>query len=213
MQQIKDLYNSTPVRHLESLGILDRETVCVHCNWLDDEERDILADRGARVVTCPASNMKLASGIAPVPEMLADNITIGLGTDGCASNNRLDLFREMDLLAKMHKVHQQDPTTVPARQALKIATRGGAKILSQQDRIGSLSKGSCADLILLDLRQPHLLPFYNQDLLVYGASGADVHTVIINGRLIMDKKKILSFDEEETMRRVSGLVAELQNSR
>ncbi len=166
VKQIQEQHNTTPVRYLNSLGILDRHTICVHCVWLDDEEMEILARSNATVSTCPQSNMKLGAGIAPLKELLSRNIPVGLGTDGCASNNTLDLFQEMDRCAKLHKVKDLDPTALPAGQILQMATGGGAEILGLQEKIGSLAPGKAADLVLLDLQQPHLQPFYSQDLLV-----------------------------------------------
>ncbi len=209
-RQMQELHGTTPVRYLESLGVLDRDTVCVHCIWLDQEDIELLARSGAGVATCVASNMKLGAGIAPVMEKAASGITIGLGTDSCASNNRLDLFHEMALCAKLHKVHHHDPTVLPARQVLQMATINGAAVLGLADRIGTLTPGKCADIIIIDLQQPHLVPFYNSDLLVYGASGSDVVSAIINGRLVMHKRQILTFDVEEAMARVRELSRPLQ---
>lgn len=200
--QIKKRYGTSPVRHLDQLGILDENTVLVHCVWLNDEDIKIIAQTGAKIALCPESNMKLASGIAPVKEILAKNIPVGLGTDSCASNNDLDLFVEMDAFAKLHKVHHSDPTLLPARQVMTLATNGGARVLGLENRIGTLTPGKQADIILIDVDQPHLTPFYNADLLVYAARGADVSIVIINGRLIMKNRKILSFDMKEAMSRV-----------
>ena len=209
VEQVRAQHGLTPVRYLESLGILDRDTVCVHCVWLEEEEIGILARTGAKVSTCPQSNMKLGSGIAPLKEMLAAGISVGLGTDGCASNNRLDLFFEMDICAKLHKVKNLDPTALPATTVLQMATAGGADVLGLQDRIGSLLPGKKADIILLNLMQPNLQPFYHPDLLVYAASGADVSTAIINGKPVMQDRKILTFDVDETMAMVRKLAGDL----
>ena len=209
VKQIQEQHNTTPVRYLNSLGILDRHTICVHCVWLDDEEMEILARSNATVSTCPQSNMKLGAGIAPLKELLSRNIPVGLGTDGCASNNTLDLFQEMDRCAKLHKVKDLDPTALPAGQILQMATRGGAEILGLQEKIGSLAPGKAADLVLLDLQQPHLQPFYSQDLLVYAANGADVSSVIINGRLVVENRRILTSDVQEIMDRVRELARSL----
>ena len=201
---IQSPQGTSPIRHLAALGLLDPGTICIHGVWLDDEDLDLLAGNGAGVVVCPQSHLKLASGMAPVSAMIERGIRVGLGTDGCASNNSLDMFREMDLLCKTQKVHTLDATALPARQALRCATVNNAALLGLGN-IGQLLPGYKADLILLDLQQPHLTPCYNQDLLVYGAGGADVHTVIIDGRLVMEDKKILSFDIQETMREVRRL--------
>ena len=134
---------------------------------------------------------------------------MGLGTDGCASNNTLDLFSEMDICAKLHKVKDIDPTALPAKTVLKMATIGGASVLGMSDDIGSLSPGKKADIILLNLMQPHLQPFYHPDLLVYAANGADVSTVIIDGKLVMRDRKILTFDADQAMAKVRKLAENL----
>jgi 5-methylthioadenosine/S-adenosylhomocysteine deaminase len=205
VEQIQEQHNTTPVRYLNSLGILDKDTVCIHCVWLDEEEIEILAKSGAKVSTCPQSNMKLGSGIAPLKKILAAGISVGLGTDGCASNNTLDLFSEMDLCAKLHKVRDLDPTALPAKTILEMATIGGASALGLANDIGNLSPGKKADIILLNLMQPHLQPFYHPDLLVYAANGADVSTVIINGKIVMQDRHILTQDINETMEKVREL--------
>ena len=203
-----DPQGTSPVRHLHALGLLDSNTICVHSVWLDDEDLDILAATGASVVTCPQSNLKLASGTAKVVEMLARGIHVGLGTDGCASNNSLDMFREMDMLAKVQKLRTLDATALPAWQALRCATSGNAAALGLSG-LGRLAIGCRADLLLLDLQAPHLTPFYNQDLLVYAAQGNDVHTVIVDGRIVVKDRKLLAFDLGETLSQVEKLAGSL----
>ncbi len=195
----------SPVRHLEALGILDEQTVCVHCVWVDEEDLDILARRNARVSICPQSHLKLASGMAPLAAMLERSITVGLGTDGAASNNGLDLFREMDICAKVQKIKTMDPVAVRAGDVLRLATGDGAAVLGFADRLGAIREGCLADLILVDLDRPHLQPFYGPDLLVYAAGGADVRSVIVNGKLIMHNRQLLTIDLDETMARVRDL--------
>jgi 5-methylthioadenosine/S-adenosylhomocysteine deaminase len=146
--------------------------------------------------------MKLASGVAPVPELLARGVTVGLGTDGCASNNNLDLFQEMDSAAKLHKVHRLDPTVMPSSVVLEMATLGGARVLGLEKEIGSLEVGKKADIIVLDLNRPHLQPVYNiVSQLVYSAVGADVRDVIIDGKLVMHDRKLLTLDEETILQK------------
>ena len=209
VEQLQEQQGTTPVRYLENLGILDSNTVCVHCVWLDKEELKVLAHTGAHVATCPQSNMKLGSGIAPLEKILAAGISTGLGTDSSASNNRLDMFYEMDMCAKLHKVKDLDPTALPAQTVMRMATTGGAAVLGLKKDIGSLFPGKNADIILVDIRQPHLQPFYHPDLLVYAASGADVATVIINGKIVMQDRKILTFDVLQTMAEVRKLAENL----
>ncbi len=202
---IKDMQGGSPIRHLDALGILDPETVCVHCVWADEEDMDILVERGAGVVVCPQSHLKLASGISPLETMLAKGIQVGLGTDGAASNNGLDMFREMDICAKIQKIRFLDPVAVPAAEILKMATTGGAAVLGMEESIGTLAPGNNADIILVNLNTPHLQPMHGTDLLVYAADGADVQTVLINGKPVMQDRKILSFNLAETMDQVRRL--------
>jgi 5-methylthioadenosine/S-adenosylhomocysteine deaminase len=204
-QLIHERHGTSPVRHLFELGVLDERTVCVHCVWLDQKDIDLLAESKAKVVTCPESNMKLASGTAPVPAMLAGGISVGLGTDGCASNNDLDLFGEMNMLAKLHKLSRMDPTILPASQVLRMATADGAKLLSMPKGCGRLQVGSPADCIVLNVHKPHYVPFYNPNILVYAGRGSDVDHVIINGKVVVHGGRIVSFDLEEVQKKVLEL--------
>jgi 5-methylthioadenosine/S-adenosylhomocysteine deaminase len=200
---IRDKYGNTPVRHLYDLGILDDKTIAVHCNWVDEEEIRILADCGTKVSHNPESSMKLAAGVAPIPRMMEQGITVGLGTDGCASNNDLDLLAEMDTTAKIHKVTSMDPTVMDAQTVVKMATRDGANLLGLEDRIGSIEVGKCADIIILDMNKPHLTPLYNHySHLVYAASGHDVTTVIIDGKIVMRNRDCVTIDIEDVMEQV-----------
>jgi 5-methylthioadenosine/S-adenosylhomocysteine deaminase len=202
VEEISQKYGQRPVNHMESLGLLSPSLIACHCVWLTEAEMDLLARRGVKVVHNPESNMKLASGVAPIPELLAKGVTVGLGTDGCASNNNLDLFQEMDSAAKLHKVHRLDPTVMPSDVVLHMATLGGAKVLGLDKEIGSLEVGKKADIIILDLNRPHLQPIYNiTSHLVYSATGADVRDVIIDGQLIMQDRKLLTLDENEILRK------------
>ncbi|MCX5885121.1 MAG: amidohydrolase [Proteobacteria bacterium] len=206
-------FERRPLAYLENLGILDERLIASHVVWVDDGEIELLQRRTVKVVHNPESNMKLASGVAPVPTFLARGITVGLGTDGCASNNNLDLFREMGMAARLHKVMANDPTVLDARTALTLTTINGAKVLRRDD-IGSLEQGKKADLIMIDLDKPHLVPLYNPySHLVYAASGADVTTTIINGRVIMRDRKILTVDEEEVMREVKKIAKRVKEWR
>ncbi|MCI5143334.1 MAG: amidohydrolase, partial [Candidatus Electrothrix sp. ATG1] len=190
---------------LHNLGLLDAETVCIHAVWLDEQDLDILAETGAGVVVCPQSNLKLASGTAPLQAMLERDIRVGIGTDGAASNNNLDLFREMDVCAKLHKLPDRDPVAVPAEHIMHMATNSGASVLGLQKEIGSLEEGKKADIILINQDVPHLQPMHGMDVLVYAGQGADVQTVLINGNVVMQDRKILSFDLEETLEQVRRL--------
>ncbi len=203
---IRDKYGTTPVRHLHDLGILDERTIPAHCVWVDDEEIDILADCGVKVSHVPESNMKLAAGNAPIPQMMEKGITVGLGTDGCASNNDLDMFQEMDTTAKIHKVVDMDPTVMDAETVVRMATTEGAKTLGMENSVGSIEEGKCADIIILDMKKPHLTPLYNSySQLVYSATGADVTTSIIGGQIVMEKRRLLTIDLPDIMERVKDI--------
>jgi 5-methylthioadenosine/S-adenosylhomocysteine deaminase len=207
---IRERYGVSPVMHLEKTGVLDESTLAVHCVWLSPGEIDILAEHGVRVSHNPESNMKLASGVAPVPDMLRRGITVGLGTDGSASNNDLDLFREMDTAAKLHKVTRLDPMAMDAKTVLRMATIEGAKAVGLGDRIGSIEAGKKADIIVVDTRKPHLTPLYNgYSHLVYAANGADVSTVIIDGRIILKERRFLDFDIKDIMNRARKIAGEI----
>ncbi len=200
ISQIKQRYGKTSVEHLESLGLLGPHLIAVHAVHLNTREMDQMAEHGVRVVLNPESNMKLASGIAPVPDLLARGITVGLGTDGCASNNNLDLFTEMDMAAKVHKARAMDPTVMDAVTVLRMATSEGARALGLQDAIGSIEIGKKADIIIVDTNKPHLTPMYNPfSHLVYAARGNDVSHAVINGQLVMANRKLLTLDLEEIM--------------
>jgi len=154
--------------------------------------------------------MKLAAGIAPVPEFVQAGCTVGIGTDGCASNNTLDLFQEMDLVAKLHKAKTLDPTVLNAPCVLEMATRGGAKAVGLQQLVGCLEIGKEADIIILHSQRPHLTPMYNPvSHLVYAATGADVRDVIVSGRIVVKNRKILTIDLEDVMSRVRNLAMEI----
>jgi 5-methylthioadenosine/S-adenosylhomocysteine deaminase len=207
---ISDMQGKSPIRHLDALGILDPATVCVHCVWADEEDLDILAARGAKAVVCPQSHLKLASGISPLADMLAKGIRVGLGTDGAAGNNGLDMLREMDICAKVQKIRNLDPVAVPAADIMGAATVGGAAVIGMEKKIGALSPGMKADIILVNFNAPHLQPMHGIDLLVYAAGGGDVQTVLINGKLVMLERELLSFDLPETMHQVRQLADRIQ---
>jgi 5-methylthioadenosine/S-adenosylhomocysteine deaminase len=210
--QIQERYGKRPTMHLRDLGVLDSQTLAAHCIWLNEEEQAILAQYDVRVSHSPQSNMKLAAGIAPVPAMQARGITVALGTDGSASNNDLDLFQEMDTAAKIHKIALMDPTVMDARRVVRMATTDGARALGLEDRIGSLEVGKAADLIILDLNQPHLTPMYNPfSHLVYAVTGADVITTIINGNVVMEDRKLRHLDLETIMKEVNGIAKKIKN--
>jgi len=211
VEETQQKYGQRPVDHLRSLGLLDAQTICHHAVMVNREEIELLASSGVGVSHNPESNMKLASGVAPLPKMLAAGVKVGLGTDGCASNNNLDIFQEMDTAAKIHKVHQGDPAISPALQIAVMATNGGAAALGMSPVLGSLEPGKKADLIIIDLNQPHLTPMYDPcSHLVYAARGADVRDVIIDGSIVMRERRLLEVDEQKVMAKVREIAAAIR---
>ncbi len=208
---IQTKHHTTPVKYLDKIGIIDQNTLLVHAVWLDNDDIEIMAKRRASVSHNPESNMKLASGIAPVPALLKAGVTVGLGTDGCASNNNLDLFSEMDTAAKLHKVNTMDPTVMDAVTVLKMATIDGAKSLGLQDIIGSLEVGKKADVIIIDTRKPHLIPVYNPvSHIVYAAKGSDVQDVIVDGKVLLKNRKLLTVDMEDILGKVADIASHIK---
>jgi len=202
VEEVKKRYGKTPLDHLDALGILGPHLIVDHAVHLNSSEIDRMAEHGISVIHNPESNMKLGSGIAPVPQMIAQGVTVGIGTDGSASNNNLDLFTEMDMAAKLHKVQTMDPTVMDALTVLKMATIEGAKALGMSHETGSLETGKKADIIIVDTNKPHLTPMYNPfSHLVYAARGQDVSHTIINGRLVMENRQLLTLDLEAVMAR------------
>ena len=204
--QIKSEQGQTPIAYLDKIGLLDERTLLAHVVWVDNDDIDILAKRGAKISHNPESNMKLASGIAPIPKILSCGITVGLGTDGCASNNNLDLFQEMDTAAKLHKINSLDPTVMSSPTVLKTATIGGARAVGLDDKIGSIEVGKQADIIIIDTEKPHLVPMYDPiSHIIYTVNGSDVRDVIIAGKVILKDRKLLTLDMEDLLERVVSL--------
>ncbi|HZK33924.1 MAG TPA: amidohydrolase [Bacillota bacterium] len=188
-------YGNTPVMHLEKLGLLDHPLLAAHLVHLNDEDIDILAARGVKVAHNPTSNMKLSSGFSPVNKILDEGICVSLGTDGAASNNNLNIWKEMTLSALIAKGYTKDPSALPAKTSLKMATIQGARALSLENQTGSLEKDKKADLILIDTDKPHYHP--RGDIranLVYSGYGQDVDTVIVNGKTLMKNRLLTTID-------------------
>src|SRR6478672_8453720 len=188
---------ASPVDYLNRIGFLNNRVIAAHMVWPTTEELEILKRLGVGIVHNPQSNMKLASGVAPVPEMLKENLAVGLGTDGAASNNDLNMWEEMDTAAKLHKLISKDPKVVTAEEAFEMATLRGARALHLEKEIGSIEKGKRADLVIVDLDDLNQTPYYNiYSDLVYATKAADVRTVIIEGRVVMRDRKLLTLNEE-----------------
>lgn len=190
-------FGITPIALMNQIGLFDRPTLAAHCVHVNEEDIQIMAEKHVCVAHNPGSNLKLASGIAPVPKMRSAGITVGLGTDGASSNNKLDMFAEMRLAALIHKAAALDPFAVKADEAMQMGTAEGAKCLGYDD-LGALDEGKLADIILIDRSGYHWKPRFNSiSLAVYAGNSMDVDTVIVNGRLLMHGKELLTIDKEQ----------------
>lgn len=199
-EEITAKYGMRPVQFLDELGFLNERIIAAHCVWLDENEIETLAKHKVGVSHCIESNLKLSSGIAPVPQMLKAGIKVSLGTDGAASNNDLDILSEMSTAAKVHKAIFNDPTALDAKTVLLMATKWGAEVLGLGRITGSLEKGKAADVVMLNLDKPHLTPLYDiYSHLVYSAKSSDVETVFVNGKLVVENRKLCTADEEEIL--------------
>lgn len=190
------------VKYLDHIGLASPNLVLAHCVWLDEEEKEIIRERGVKVTHCPGSNMKLASGLAEIPDLLGRRIHVGIGADGAPCNNNLDMFQEMRLTAYIQKV-QHGPTVMNARSVLRLATIGGAEVLGLDHEIGSIEPGKKADLQLLDLYDFHAYPSFDVDLfsrIVYSATRGDVDTVFIDGKIVMENKTVKTIDKDLVLR-------------
>ena len=204
----------TPTQVLDSLGVLTGRTVAAHCVWVNEGDMVILKNRGVGVAHCPSSNMKLASGIAPVVRMLALDLAVGLGPDGPAgSNNDFNLFEEMDLAAKLQKVTTMDPQALPASAALEMATIRGARALGLEKEIGSLEDGKRADLITVRLDRPNAVPLYDAiSQMVYALKAEDVRDVMVNGKVVVRDAKILTLNAPQILQKAAEYRAKIQAS-
>lgn len=193
-------YGKSPVRHIYDLGLFDIPTVAAHCVHLSDEDIEILAENKVSVVNNPTSNLKLASGFAPVEKMIKKGINVALGTDGPSSNNNLNMFEEINLAAIINKSVNHDATSIPAITAIKMATVNGAKALGLEKEIASIEVGKKADLIIIDTQKPHFYPRHNIiSALAYSAQASDVKTVIVDGKIVMEDYEIKTIDTERIM--------------
>jgi 5-methylthioadenosine/S-adenosylhomocysteine deaminase len=193
-----NIYGKSPIKHVYDLGLLDFHTIAAHCVHVDDDDIEMLYEKNVYPVNNPGSNLKLASGFAPVDKMLKKGIKVALGTDGSSSNNNLNMFEEINLAAIVNKSVNLDATSVPAYKAIEMATVNGAEALDLGGEIGSLEEGKKADLILIDLDKPHLYPRHNLiSALAYGVQASDVDTVIVDGNILMEKRIVKTLDVEK----------------
>ncbi len=206
--QITERYGKSPVVLLDDIGFLGRDVIIAHGVWLDSRDIQILAREGVTVVHNPGSNMKLASGVMPLQKLLNAGVNVGLGTDGAASNNNLDMLEEMKLAALLHKVHNLDPTVADAKTVFRMATLNGAKALGI--KAGVIKEGYLADIAIIDFNKPHLRPVNNViSHLVYSANGNDVETTIVDGKVLMLDGEILTLDEEKILSDAERVIGEL----
>ena len=212
VQEIRKRHGKTPTEYLHDLRILGPNLIAAHCVHLSKGDLELLKNSDTKVVHNPECNMKLASGISPVPEMLNMGICVALGTDGSASNNNLDLFQEMDTASKLHKISKMDPSVMDAVTVVKMATIYGAKALGMEKLIGSLEVGKKADVIVLNTNTPHMIPLYNPFYgIVYSATGADVVCSIINGKVVMKEKRLVTLDIEEVIKNAKQWAEQIRN--
>jgi 5-methylthioadenosine/S-adenosylhomocysteine deaminase len=203
-------YDKWPAEHLETLDFLSPNLILSHCIWLTEKEIELLRVNQVKVAHCPISNLKLGSGLAPVYEMSRKGIMIGLGTDSVASNNTLNIFEEMKISALLQKYRYYDTRAIPAQEALDMATINGARCLGIDDKLGSIEKEKLADIIILNLRKPHLYPLHNIiSHIVYAANAQDVETTIVNGKIIMKDRDILAIDEDEVLEKSQEIALDL----
>jgi len=198
VQESYEMHGKSPIRHVYDLGVFDVHTLAAHCVHVDRNDIELMAEKGVHPVNNPGSNLKLASGFAPVQAMLERGLSVSLGTDGASSNNNLNMFKELNLAALVNKAVDQDALSVKASDALRMATINGARGLQWDREIGSLEVGKRADIILVDLDKPHLTPRHNLvSSLAYSTYGSDVDTVIVDGKLLMQKGEMKTVDLEK----------------
>jgi 5-methylthioadenosine/S-adenosylhomocysteine deaminase len=207
IDRVLEATGMTSIDYLEELGLLEDRLVAAHVILPSRSEIGLLAQRGVGVVHCPQSNMKIAAGVAPVPAMIEAGVAVGIGTDGAGSNNDLDLWEEVDTAAKLHKLESGDPTILPARQAMAMATIEGARALDMEGEIGSLEVGKWADLIVVATdgfhQQPQIPGVNPYSFLVYSTKASDVRTVIVEGRIVVDDGQVLTLDVEEVLEKAA----------
>lgn len=210
-RMIREQYGKTPVAHLRDVGLFERPVLAAHCVYVDEADMEIMARCGVSVAHNPQSNMKLASGIAPVSRMLEAGINVGIGTDGPSSNNDLDMWEELRTASLLQKVATLNPCALTAYQTLRMATVHGAKAIGREGELGVIAPGALADLILVDMRRPHLSP--QNDLianLVYCGKASDVDTVIVDGQVVVKEHQLLTADVQTLCRDAGERVDEIK---
>ena len=213
VEKIKEKTGRSPFAYLESIGLLNHKTLAVHAVWASEEDVRLIRDNGVGVSVTTESEMKLASGVAPLPGFLRAGLVVGLGTDGCASNNNQDMFQEMDFVAMLHKVNQLDPTVLDARTVLHLATRGGAAAVGLENEIGSIEVRKRADIITIDTAKPHWTPVYDPNShLVYVAKGSDVKDVVIDGHVVVENRVVQTMNMGQVIEEVEKWARQIASS-
>lgn len=208
---IRKEHNQTPIEYLDSLGLLNRRLVAAHCIFVNDSDLALMKARDVGISHNVVANIKSAKGVAPALKMFNDGLRVGLGTDGPMSGNTLDIIGQLGYVAKLQKLDTKDRNVMPAVHVVEMATRGGARALHLEDRIGSLEAGKLADVILIDRDATHMIPFYDPySTLVYAAGPRDVRTTIIHGRIVMEDRKILTVDTARVAARMRAIATEIQ---
>ena len=210
MDGIAKAHGMTPIRYADSLGVFDVPVIVAHCVYATEEDLRIMAEKGVNVVLCPKSNMKLGNGFAPAEKMLEAGINVCLGTDGCGSNNSLNMFQEMNAAALVYKGYNRKAQCVDAADVLKMATVNGAKAVGHEGELGVIREGAIADLILISLHEPQFMPANNiVSGLVYSSTGAEVDTVIVDGKVLMENRKLTTIDEDRVYEEIRSMAERL----
>ncbi|WP_409200167.1 amidohydrolase family protein [Methanobrevibacter sp. DSM 116169] len=214
INDVKEATGMRPFEYLNDIGFLSDDVIAAHCVWLSDKEKALIKEKGVKVSHNPCSNMKLSSGVAPIYEMMKNNVSISLGTDGASSNNNLDMIEEMKFASLLQKVNTLNPLALKAEEVINMATLNGADALGLNNEIGSIEEGKKADLILIDTREANLSPSNNlaSSNIVYSANGNNVDTTICNGKILMENKKLNFLDEQEVYNKVNEDIKELKDS-
>lgn len=209
-KMVKERHGDTSIEHLNNLGFLKGDVLAAHSVFVSNRDIDIMKKTNTSVAHCPSAMMKYGNEIAPVPDLLAKKVTVGIGTDGCGSNNNLDMIEEMRTVALVHKMLRKDSTLLPVPQLIRMSTIFGAKALDLDKDIGSIEVGKKADLIILDFKKPHLVPFHHcPSHIVYSAFGSDIETMIVDGKIIMKNREVLTLNEFEVIDKAQQAFEEL----
>ena len=203
-----------PFEYLDEIGFLGPDVIAAHCVWLDDREIDIIKKHDVKISHNPCSNMKLASGIAPISKLIENDICVGIGTDGASSNNNLDLIEELKTASLLQKVSTLDPKVLNSDDALAMGTINGARLLGLENEIGSIEVGKKADIILIDTNAPNMTPQSStlSSNVIYSANGSNVDTTICNGKILMENKKLTFLDEDEIIKKARIAIKELKEA-